>query len=148
MARGGVRIRLKYEGLDQMIVRLQGDRLYGPAWRKFMLELRDLVDLRLAGRVPLGESHALFDSLRSSVDPANVPLWVRFSADAAAPDGFRYGMALQASKTRPFRYRAGPRAGKRTRGWFTGSLSGARKRINALLNETAAAIERGWSGGA
>ncbi len=147
--RGGARIQLttKIDGLSALLKKTSdsGRHLYSYPWRKAMRAVRDLVEIRLWDRVPLGETHHLADSLHTSMDFRPVPLWVRFSADATGRDGFRYGWALNSSKKRTYTYRYSRRIGQPTRKWFTGALSGARAKINKLVEAAAAEIERRWS---
>jgi len=129
--------------LARLRAKLTGTSLLGPELRRVLRETAGDGEVRVRSRAPLGRTHALWGSVASAVDQRPVPLWAKVTADAAA-GGFRYGWALQASKTIVYRHRQGPRAGRPTRRWFTGAKPFMKKRLAEQLARMARRIEARW----
>lgn len=58
--------------------------------------------------------------------------------------GFRYAWALDASKSRKYHYRSGPRRGRLTRSWFRGSKRGVPKQLNEAFKREVEAYASRW----
>lgn len=141
--------------LRKLETKSTGARLYAREVRESIDETSAWVEGRAEVRAPEGKTHRLADSVARTLDPSPVPLYAKITA-GAENDGFRYGMALQAAKF--VRYRAGPRvgdvaqyhyrngrlAGRRTRGWFSGAMRGAKKRLEQALQMRLGRIEGKW----
>lgn len=119
-----------------------GPQVFGRELRAMLDETSAEMEVAAHHRAPIGETLVLSSSITRSVDARAVPLWAKVSADAANRD-FRYGWALQNS-AKEYHYLRGPFAGKRTKGWFTGALRGARGRLQQRLAALASQIEARW----
>lgn len=139
----------------RFVIDLQGaDRLSRKLNAEALLRdpVKDLIDFgrkeaerhaeRRAPRLTGTLAGSVTSELRSS---GMLPMAI-IRAGATARDGFRYGMALDASD-RYHRQRGGRsgRKGAPTKKWFTGVLSLVRTAMRRLERQTTQAIERRWS---
>lgn len=149
--RGTMVLSHEIEGLDKILGKFRGSRLYSKAWKHAMEQAALVVEVKAFERVPLGETTTLGMSIDHSVDPQPMPLWAKVTADATSVSAktgrpFRYGWALESSKKVAYRYRHGRSTGRKTRGWFRGALKSkaTRREIVALLARAARSIEAEW----
>jgi hypothetical protein len=117
--------------------------LYADSWRKALVKGTKKMYGNAQVRAPRGETNQLLSGLEMSVDARKVPLWGRVKVETDN-EGFRYPWALQGSKRIKYRYQSGPRKGKLTKSWLSGSLGGVRSSVNADLDTAAREIEAKW----
>lgn len=153
-----------WQGMDRVLGKLsQANPIYAKPFRAAMNQAWEIVSKRAHERAPR-ESGATEEGLGGRIDARSVPLWATVTLAGAPKGGFRYPWVVEAGRRRPkgqgyasigrytrmfkptiiLHYRSGPRLGRKTRGWFKGSLTGAKKRIDALLTKAAREIESQW----
>ncbi len=157
-------IRVRTEGIDLINLKCQAGTLIGEPWKKAFGAVVDYVFSTARVRAPRGETSQLFNKLTETMDTRPLPLWGKVSTDATDSEtGFRYpfvlesghrapsGMGMAATKRRkPLadkgKYIALHYKGTRrtTRKWLSGSLRGAKKRAEQLLDWAAREIEMNW----
>lgn len=135
-------VRLSGANTRKVLKNLDQD-LYADSWRKALTKGTKKMYANARARAPRGESSGLFNSIEMSMDGRKVPLWGKVSADATR-NGFRYAWALQGSKRIRYRLQSGPRKGRLTKSWLSGSLGGIRKEVNKNLDKAAREIEAKW----
>jgi hypothetical protein len=86
------------------------------------------------------------------MDARPVPRWAEISTDLAGQDGVRFPFVLEAGRISKgkragtvLHHRRGPRAGKPTRKWLTGTISSIRRWVTRRMDEAAKEIERNWA---
>lgn len=152
----GVNLQMEFDQLTlkrlQSVVRT--DLGFWGEVRHLLKESADHLEGNLKKNVPIGKTHKLRSSIKQRIDASRTPLWAKVSADATSTtvrkDGssyeFRYGWALQASKTKfIYRYQSGPKTGSKTKNWFTRSRRGLKKKQAQLLERMAARMQRRWA---
>lgn len=144
--RGSIRV----EGLDDLLDDLSWNKpIYAQPWKRALTKAVQVAQAKVKERSPGNRIRA---NVTTRMDARPVPLWGTVSTDAESPKGYRYPFSLEAGKGRKMadgtysvtHYRKGPRAGRRTKGWFRGSLAAVRKEINGLLAGAAREIEGMW----
>jgi hypothetical protein len=146
-----VGLRARVEGLRELLVKLGEDAVLGEPWRKALQDSMEYGHRRAAERAPT-ESGALAASLTDRMDARAVPRWAQISTDLAGQDGVRFPFVLEAGRITSgkragtvLHYRRGPRAGKPTRKWLTGTISSIRRWVTRRMDEAAKEIERNWA---
>jgi len=129
--------------LRRLEARLDGAYLLRDGMRRLLRQAAEEGDRAVQSRVPIGGTYQLWMSIDHAVDPRPLPLWAKVTANATNR-GFRYGWALQASKKIVYRYRAGTRAGRPTRRWFSGARARVRKRLKEQVALLRRDIEAKW----
>ena len=129
--------------LRRIQAKLSGRSLYGQDLRRVLTETVEAGEIKVQSRAPLGRTFALWGSVDHAIDPRPMPLWAKVTANATR-GRFRYGWALQASKTIVYRYRQGARQGRPTRRWFTGAKPAMKKALAVNLARMARRVESRW----
>lgn len=119
-----------------------GGELYEP-WRKMLRKAGELVQERAKKRAPLGKRDSIAPTIKQELIGKLVPMYARVSFPNLTNNGFRYPGALEGGKKYHHRHRPGM-VGKTTKGWFRGSLTGARRTIDKLMQNAAREIEQIW----
>ena len=139
-----VKLNVKLSGSNtRKVLKNLDEDIYADAWRKALTKGTKKMYANARARAPRGDTNQLFSSIEMSMDARKVPLWGKVDATATR-DGFNYGWALQGSKRVRYRYQSGPRKGRLTKSWLSGSLGGIRKEVNKDLDTAARAIEAKW----
>jgi hypothetical protein len=157
-------IRVRTEGIDRIDLKCQAGTLIGQPWKKAFGAVIDYVFSTARARAPRGKTSQLFNKLTETMDSRPLPLWGKVSTDATDSEtGFRYPFVLEAGhrarsghgmavtkRRRPLTdtglyvklHHRGTR--RTTRKWLSGSLRGAKKRAEQLLDWAAREIEMNW----
>jgi hypothetical protein len=100
------------------------------------------------------ETGAARGTIEHKLQARPVPLWARVTIDVKAKRVKRPGARGSRNPRTSVRvlgvlegsgkthYRSGPKRGQRTKGWWSGAIQEAEKRVEAILKSVAAKVER------
>jgi len=138
----GIYVRADIVGIEKLLEKLSTTKpIYAAPWRKALTMATEELE-GLERRMAPHNTGRLEARMTHRLDAKAVPEWGIVSNDATSARGFRYGWALDAS---PMHFRSGPRRGRPTKGWFTGTFHRFRKRVDELLGQAAKEVEAAWS---
>ena len=137
-----VRFKVQVEGWRELKKRLQLDEMLGPEWRRALDRAAQLVAGTMRERVPEDRGKAKA-SIKHTLQAKPLPFWARVSVAPKAKRGFRVMGALEGGRI--YHYSRGSRAGQQTRGWWSGSLTANRARIEQLIDEVKRKMEARWN---
>lgn len=132
-----VKIVVTVQNLDNILRRMNHDYLLGAPWRKAMTHAT-LAALSAAQERSPVDTGRLRSSITNRIDASSVPLWGEVGTNVFYGETLEFGAR--------YHYRAGPRRGAPTRGWFSGALDTAAGAIANALRDAARAIEAAWKG--
>ncbi len=130
------------ENYQEVLGKLDADKLYGKAWKHALEQAAKFVKGQAEERVPVRSGKAK-DAMTMKMGPGSIPLYAVVSNDVDNK-GFRYPFALDA---KAMHYRKGARAGQSTKEWFYGvaKLATVKAKIGALLDQCADKIVVAWN---
>lgn len=136
-------LTFEVKNLARVRKKLQGAPIFAHPIANALDQAGQEIEVAAHRRAPIGPTLALSSSIKRTLDPSPVPTFVKVTANASS-NGFRYPWALQSSKKRQYHYRFGVYTGRLTYRWFTGSLRGIRKKLDALISDAARRTEDEW----
>ncbi len=149
-------VGVKIENFDAVMAKLNlANPIYAGPWKAALRKAVDMVEANAEDRAPFRRG-ATISSISSRLDSREIPQWGIVTANASN-NGFRYPCAFNAGKDKKFKvgakagqnaiphYRTGPKRRRSTKNWFTGAVSGMKKKMAPILNIAIKDIETRWN---
>lgn len=132
------------EGWKEIQEKLRyGGDLYTP-WRSMLRKSVDYVERRAKARAPLGKRNSIAPAIKGELVGRPVPMFGKVSfPNAAGENGFRYAGALEGGEMYHYRHKPGL-IDKPTKGWWRGSLTGAKRMLQKYMQDAKREIEQLW----
>lgn len=135
MAEGDIlNFDIRIVGLDEAVRKLDNDVLLGKPLREFFEKASQTVEAKAKERAAVDTGH-MRSRIYHKVATGRIPLWARVIEPVQTYPGIL--------ETDPrYHYAAGPRAGQKTQGWFSGAAEASQGELEHDLNQLANDIER------